>query len=135
VQWARSNLPEGSTVLQHGPLEFFSGNEPSFRVVRLREDYANFGRHDRRVADHRARPLSEWLTTEQVDYVVLDSRLVDRYYDRTSMALFPEMTASYRAFYDEIRARGTRLFLIEPKLWQQAGPRIEIYDIQSLQGR
>lgn len=131
VTWAQEHLPVGTTVLQHGPLVLLSPSDTRHNILSLREEYANFGRDDRRVADHRARPLSEWLH-EGVDYVVIDSRLADRYYEFTSMKLYPEMTASYRAFYDEIRSRGTRVFLIEPKPWHIAGPRIEIYDVRSL---
>lgn len=131
VIWAEEHLPAGSTVLQHGPLLFLSPSSTRHKVLALREDYANFGREDRRVANHRARPLTEWLQ-EGAEYVVIDSRLADRYYEPTSIQLYPDMTASYRSFYDEIRSRGTRVFFIEPEPWQSAGPRIEIYDVRAL---
>lgn len=131
VMWAHTNLPRGSTVVQHGPLVFFSPADSTYRVIPLREEYANFGRSDRRVAEHRARPLKEFLA-EGADYVVLDSRLVDRYYEPTAVRMYPEMTASYREFYDAIRGRGIRVYEIRPEPFRRAGPRIEIYDVRGL---
>ncbi len=135
VAWAEEHIPSGATVLQHGPLVFLNPRSTRHTVLLLREEYANIGgRDDRRIADHRAKPLAEWLN-QGVDYIVLDSRLVDRYYESTSMRLYPEMTASYRAFYDEVRSRGARVFFIEPQPWKSAGPRIELYDVRALRSR
>lgn len=132
VAWAEANLPEKSLVLQHGPVRFLLPDKSRHRVVTLHEEYANIGgRHDRRIADHRARPLAEFLA-EGVDYIVIDSRMADRYYEPTAVAMYPEMTDSYREFYDTVRTRGTRVYEIRPVPWQRAGPRIEIYDVRDL---
>lgn len=133
VAWAKEHLPHGSVVLQHGPLAFLPGEGAPWRVVSLREEYANIGgRDDRRVADHRARPLSSWLSEERVDVIVIDSRLADRYYEPTSTRLYPEMTASYRAFYNEVRSTGKLLYEIRPRRFVRAGPHIEVYDMRAL---
>lgn len=130
--WAQAHLPPGSTVLQHGPLRLLNGEGSGFRVVGMREEYANFGRSDRRVADHRSPSLQEWLDRERIDFIAFDSRMVDRYYEPTSMRLYPEMTASYRAFHDEVRRKGKRVYVAEPRRWVRAGPRMEIFDVRGL---
>lgn len=58
--------------------------------------------------------------------------MVDRYYEPTSIKLFPETTASYRSFYDDIRQRGTLLYHIEPQLGVIAGPELELYDVRHI---
>lgn len=132
VRWATEHLPPGSTVLQPGPLALLPGEASPYRVFGMREEYANFGRDDTRVRDHRARSLADWLTTERVGFVVIDSRMADRYYEPTSVRLYPEMTASYRAFYDEVRRRGALVYAIRPEPFRRAGPRMEIYDVRAL---
>lgn len=130
-RWARGNLPAGSTLLQPGPLRLLAQEEFSGQLLGMGEVYANLGRGSRQVAEHRARSLADWLAAG-ADFVVLDYRMVGRYSDPTAVRMYPEHTASYRAFYDEIRARGTLVYRIEPVPWKQAGPRIEIYDVRAL---
>lgn len=132
VRWAEENIPHESVVLQHGPLRLLDPGDERWRVVRMNEVYANFNAADPEVAKDRAKPLQEWAEKEHVEYVVLDSRMVDRYYDATSQKLYPETTASYRVYYDDVRERGKLLFEIGPKFGKQAGARVEIYDVQHL---
>jgi len=132
VAWFREHIPKGTTLLQHGPLILLSPDDPDYRVVRLNEVYASLNAADPEVAHDRAKPLEEWIAKEHVQVVYLDARMVDRYYDTTSMRLFPETTASYRAFYDSIRREGKLLYRAEPKLWEIAGPGIELYEVSPL---
>lgn len=133
VRWAEANIPRGRVVLQNGPLKLLEPDSKEWKVVRMNEVYANFHADDPEVAHDRAKTLEEWTQGEGVDFIVLDSRMVDRYYDRTSKRLYPETTASYRAFYDDVRARGKLVYKIEPELWRQAGARVEIYDVRRVQ--
>lgn len=132
LAWAVDNLPHGSAVLQHTPIRLLNWDDPRFTTVRLDEVYASFNKDDPEAAHDRAKPIEWWITEKGVDFVAMDSRLVDRYYDATSIKLFPETTASYQAFYNDIRARGTLVFKIEPEPFKIAGPRIEIYDVRDL---
>jgi 4-amino-4-deoxy-L-arabinose transferase-like glycosyltransferase len=131
-QWAQANIPAGSVVLQHTPIRLLDWNDSRFTTVRMDEVYANFNKIDPEVAHDRAKPLSYWINTKHVQYIVMDSRIVDRYYDPTSIKLFPATTASYRAFYDDIRTHATLVFEAQPKPWIIAGPRVEIYDLRQL---
>ncbi|MGH9856707.1 MAG: ArnT family glycosyltransferase, partial [Acidobacteriota bacterium] len=80
VHWTEHNLPEGSVVLQHTPIRLLNWDDPRFNTVRLNEVYASFNPDDPEVGRDRARPLDSWLAEEQLDFIVLDSRIVDRYY-------------------------------------------------------
>lgn len=133
VAWAEQNLPPGSTVLQHGPLRLLSGESSAFRVVGMAEEYANIGgRHDRRIADHRSKTLEQWIAQEHVDFIVFDSRMADRFFETTSVRIYPETTASWRMFITDVRTRGKLVYEIYPIPWKQAGPRVEIYDVRHL---
>jgi len=132
VAWATEHLPEGTVILQHGPIRLLPPDSTRFRVLSLNEVYANFRPDDPETAYDRAKPLDEWVRNEQVDVVYLDGRLVDRYVDPTTMKLYPETTASYRAFYTDVRTRGRLLYEASPVPWNIAGPRIEIYDVRHL---
>ncbi len=132
VKWAEENIPYGSTILQHSPLKLLEIDDVNWKVIRLNEVYANFNSEDPEVSHDRATPIEKWVTDKNVDFIAMDSRIVDRYFDTTSMKLYPETTASYREFYDSIRKQGKQVFLIEPKPWQLAGPRVEIYDVRGL---
>lgn len=131
VIWAEENIPTGATVLQSAALRLLEWDDARHTIIRFSQVYASFTADDPEVAHDRAKPLSDWIQ-EGVDYIVLDSRLVDRYYDATSERLYPETTASYRAFYDDVRTRGKLAFEIGPVPWKQAGARVEIYDIRGL---
>jgi hypothetical protein len=96
------------------------------------EVYANFNPDNPEVKYDRARSIEEWILKSGIEYVVMDSRIVDRYYDATSVRLYPETTASYQAFYDDVRTRGKRVYIIAPEPWVIAGSRIEIYDVRHL---
>ncbi len=133
VAWTRSNLPKGTTILQHGPLVLLPPDDPDYRIVKLGEVYANFNVQDPEVSHDRAKPLDDWIEHEQIDVVYLDARMVNRYWDATSVALYPETTASYRAFYEDIRRRGKLLYHIVPALNGLAGPEVELYDVSHLQ--
>ncbi|MEK7499699.1 MAG: glycosyltransferase family 39 protein, partial [Patescibacteria group bacterium] len=133
VAWALQNIPRGSVVLQHTPIKLIDWNDTNYKTVRMNEVYANFNKQDPEVGHDRAKPLSYWTKEQGVEYVAMDSRIVDRYFDPTSVKLFPETTTSYQAFYTKIRSEGTLLYRIEPKLYTQAGPRVEIYDIRGIQ--
>lgn len=133
VAWALENLPHDSVVLQHTPIRLIDWNDTNYKIVRLNEVYANFNKKDPEVSHDRAKPLSYWTQEQAVEYIAMDSRIVDRYFDPTSVALFPETTASYQAFYTKIRAEGKLVYKIQPQLWQMAGPRVEIYDIRNIQ--
>lgn len=132
VTWAESNIPDGAVVLQSAALRLLEWGDSRRTVVRFEQVYASFTADDPEAAHDRAKPLSEWLK-EGVDYVVLDSRLVDRYSDATSIKLYPETTASYQAFYNEVRQRGKLVYEIHPEPWVQAGARVEIYDVRGLE--
>lgn len=132
VAWAYEYLDPGTVILQHTPLTFIPPDDPHFRVVRLNEVYANHSVSNPEVALDRAKPISNWIKEAGIQVVVLDSRMVDRYYDTTSRRLFPETTASYRAFYDNIRQSGKLLYQIKPQLGVIAGPKLELYDIRHL---
>lgn len=133
VAFALQNIPHGSTVLQHTPIKLIEWNDPNYKTVRLNEVYANFNAADPEVSHDRAKPLGYWTQEQHVQFVVMDSRIVDRYFDPTSIKLFPQTTASYQHFYTDIRSRGKLVYRIEPALWQAAGPRVEIYDVTGLQ--
>lgn len=132
VVWAQINIPYESAVLQHGPLMLLDPSDTRWQVIRMNEVYANFNAKDPEVSHDRVRPLSYWVQEKDVDFIAMDSRMVDRYYDATSQQLYPETTASYRAFYDDVRARGKLAFEIGPVPWKQAGARVEIYDVRGL---
>jgi 4-amino-4-deoxy-L-arabinose transferase-like glycosyltransferase len=132
VRWAEGNLPERSVVLQHTPIRLLNWDDPRFRTVRMDEVYANFNPDNPEVKYDRARSIEEWILKSGIEYVVMDSRIVDRYYDATSVRLYPETTASYQAFYDDVRTRGRRVYIIAPEPWVIAGSRIEIYDVRHL---
>lgn len=132
VAWAEKNIPIGSGVLQHSALRLLDWDDARWRTVRTEQVYANFSASDPEVAHDRAKPLRYWIEEHGVDFVVLDSRLVDRYYDLTSMKLYPEATASYRVFYDDVRSRGRLVYEIKPDPWRQAGARIEIFDVRDV---
>lgn len=132
VAWAEANIPRGSVILQHTPIKLIDWNNTGYKTVRLDEVYANFNATDPEVSHDRAKPISQWIREKGVQYVAMDSRIVDRYFDPTSMKLFPETTASYRAFYTDIRTRGTLVYSITPVPWHIAGPRVEIYDVQNI---
>lgn len=132
VKWGEENIPHGSVVLQHGPLKLLDPGDERWKVMRMNEVYANFSARDPEVANDRAKSLDQRIRDEGIEYAVLDSRMVDRYYDATSRALYLETTASYRAYYDDVRARGKLLFEIGPKFGKQAGARVEIYDVRHL---
>ncbi len=132
VRWGQENIPHGSVVLQHGPLKLLEPGDSRWKVVRMNEVYANFNASNPEVAKDRAKSLDQWVQEEGVEYAVLDSRMVDRYYDATSRKLYPETTASYRAYYDDVRSRGKLLFEIGPQFGKQAGARVEIYDVRHL---
>ncbi|MBI3255362.1 MAG: glycosyltransferase family 39 protein [Candidatus Andersenbacteria bacterium] len=133
IAWALKNIPHGSTVLQHGPIRLLDWENQNYKTIRLREVYANFNAADPEVSHDRAKPLSNWVKGQDVDYIAMDSRIVDRYFDTTSIKLYPQTTASYQTFYNDIRSRGTLVFKVEPRLWHAAGPRVEIYDVQQVQ--
>jgi hypothetical protein len=130
--WAQENIPQGSTVLQHGPLRLLDPSDERWQVVTMGEVYANFSADDPEVAKDRATPLDHRVEEENVEYIVLDSRMVDRYYDATSQEIYPETTASYRAYYDDVRSRGKLLHTAQPQLGKRAGPRVEIYDVREV---
>lgn len=132
VAWALANIPHGSTILQHTPIRLLDWNDANYKFVRLNEVYASFNAKDPEVSHDRAKPLSFFTQENGVQYVAMDSRIVDRYFDPTSMRLFPETTASYQAFYTKIRTEGKLLYKIEPTLWHIAGPRVEIYDVRNI---
>lgn len=132
VAWAYEHLDPGTALLQHTPLTFIPPDDPGFRVVRLNEVYANRSVSNSEVALDRAKPITDWIKEAGIQVVVLDSRMVDRYYDATSRRLFPETTASYQAFYDNIRQSGKLLYQIEPQLGVIAGPKLELYDVRDL---
>lgn len=48
------------------------------------------------------------------------------------MALYPETTASYQAFFNDIRTRGKLIHEAVPAFWHKAGPRVEIYDVRDV---
>ncbi len=133
VAWALSNIPHGSTILQHTPIRLLDWNDTTYKFVRMDEVYANFNVKDPEVWHDRAKPLSFFTKEKGVQYIAMDSRIVDRYFDPTSMKLFPETTASYQAFYARIRTEGKLVYKIEPTLWLIAGPRVEIYDVRDIQ--
>lgn len=133
VLWAKNHLPHGSFILQHAPIRLIDWSDPNFNTERINEVYANFNADDPEVSHDRAKPISDWIAKKRIQYVAMDSRIVDRYFDPTSVKLFPETTASYQDFYTKIRTRGKLVYQINPKLWHIAGPRIEIYDIQNIQ--
>lgn len=133
VEWAHVNIPLGSTVLQHSALRLLDWDDPRWKAVRTEQVYANFTADDPEVARDRAKTLDQWIQVDGVEFIAMDSRLVDRYYDPTSMKLYPETTASYQTFYDDMRARGKLVYKIEPELWRQAGARVEIYDVRGVQ--
>lgn len=133
VAWALNNIPHGSVVLQHTPIKLLDWNDTNYKTLRINEVYANFNVKDPEVSHDRAKPLSYWTQEQGAQFIAMDSRIVDRYFDPTSVALFPETTASYQAFYQKIREHGKQVYTIEPKLWHIAGPRIEIYDIRNIQ--
>lgn len=132
VKWAEENIPNESVVLQHGPLRLLDPGDERWNVVRMNEIYANFSADDPEVAKDRAKSLGDWIEQENVRYVVLDSRMVDRYYDATSQQLYPETAASYRQYYDDVRSRGKLLYHVGPEFGKQAGARVEIYDVRHL---
>ena len=132
VAWALQNIPHGSVVLQHTPIKLIDWNDTNYKTVRMNEVYANFNKEDPEVSHDRAKPLSYWTREQGVQYIAMDSRIVDRYFDPTSVKLFPETTASYQAFYTTIREQGKLMYRISPMLWDIAGPRVEIYDIRDL---
>lgn len=132
VSWAEQNLPRGSVILQHTPLMLIRWDDERFKTVRLNEVYANLNPADPEVSHDRAQSLDTRISHDGIQFVVLDSRIVDRYYDETSRSLYPETTASYRSFFDDVRKRGTLLYKATPQLWFKAGPRIEIYDVRQI---
>lgn len=132
VEWAKVNIPPGSAVLQHSALRLLDWDDKRWKAVRTEQVYANFDAENPEVERDRAKSLEQWIVEQGVEFIVMDSRLVDRYYEATSMKLYPEATASYRAFYDDVRTRGTLVYRIEPTLWQQAGARVEIYDVREV---
>lgn len=133
VAWTRENLPKGTVILQHSPLVLLPPDDPDYHIVRLGEVYANFNAQDPESGHDRAKTLDDWIEREHIDVVYMDARMVDRYWDATSMALYPETTASYRAFYEDIRQRGKLLYHITPTLNGLAGPEVELYDVSHLQ--
>lgn len=132
VSWAASNLPTESAVLQHTPIRLLNWDDPRFKTIRLDEVYSSLNKDDPEVSHDRAKPIEWWIEEKSVDFVAMDSRIVDRYYDATSVKLFPETTASYQAFYNDIRARGKLVFKIEAETFKIAGPRVEIYDVREV---
>jgi 4-amino-4-deoxy-L-arabinose transferase-like glycosyltransferase len=132
VTWAEQNIPQGSTVLQHAPIRLLNWDDARFTTVRLNEVYANFNKDDPEVSHDRARPLEYWVREQGIDFIAMDSRIVDRYFDATSIRLYPETTASYQAFYKDIERRGTLIFEVTPELWRIAGPKVRIYDVRAL---
>lgn len=133
VAWAEQHIPHGSFVLQHSPIKLIDWSNPNYNTERLNEVYANFNASDPEVSHDRAKSITDWIAEKHIQYVVMDSRIVDRYFDSTSMMLFPETTASYRALYTSIRTQGNLIYSIQPELWHIAGPRIEIYDVRNIQ--
>lgn len=132
VSFAKEHIPHGSTILQHTPIKLIDWNDPNYTTVRLDEIYANFNASDPEVSHDRAKDITYWTQEKKVQYIAMDSRIVDRYFDATSSRLYPETTASYRAFYEKIRSQGKLVYKIEPELWKIAGPRVEIYDIRDI---
>lgn len=132
VEWARANIPKGSTILQHTPLVLLPPDDPDYTVVRLDEVYANFNPHDPEVGHDRAKTVEYWVNERGVDIIYFDGRMVDRYSEPTSMALYPETTASYREFFSDIQARGRRIYHIAPQLYKLAGPEVSLYDVSHL---
>lgn len=133
VAWALANIPHGSTILQHTPIRLLDWNDKNYSFVRMDEVYASFNAKDPEVSHDRAKPLSFFVKEKGVQYIAMDSRIVDRYFDPTSVILFPETTASYQAFYNGIRSQGKLVYKIEPAFWKIAGPRVEIYDVRDIQ--
>lgn len=131
--WAEQYIPHGSFILQHSPIKLIDWSNPNYTTERFNEVYANFNASDPEVSHDRAKPITDWIAEKRIQYVVMDSRIVDRYFDPTSMTLFPETTASYRALYTSIRTQGRIIYSIQPELWHIAGPRIEIYDVRNIQ--
>ncbi len=132
VAWVLANIPHESIILQHTPIRLLDWSDPNYKTVRIDEVYANFNAQDPEVSHDRAKPLSYWTQEKGVQYIAMDSRIVDRYFDPTSVKLFPETTASYQAFYNQIRTQGKKVYSISPQLWHIAGPRVEIYDIRNI---
>ncbi len=132
VAWALQNIPHGSVILQHTPIRLLDASTKDYKIERLNEVYANFNAADPEASHDRATPVATWVTEKHIQYIAMDSRIVDRYFDPTSTVLFPETTASYRAFYTDIRTRGELVYRIDPKLWHLAGPRVEIYDVRNI---
>lgn len=133
VAFAKEHIPHGSTILQHTPIKLIDWNDTNYNTVRIDEVYANLNASDPEVSHDRAKDISYWVKEKNVQYIAMDSRIVDRYFDPTSSRLYPEATASYRAFYEEIRSRGHLVYRIDPKLWHIAGPRVEIYDVSHIE--
>ncbi len=133
VAFAKEHIPHGSTILQHTPIKLIDWNDTNYKTVRIDEVYANLNAKDPEVSHDRAKSISYWVKEKNVQYIAMDSRIVDRYFDQTSSRLYPEATASYRAFYDDIRARGKLVYRIDPQLWHIAGPRVEIYDVSHIE--
>jgi hypothetical protein len=132
VAWAKQHIPPGSVVLQHTPIKMLNWDDADYHTVRMDEVYANFNAADPEVSHDRAKPLDYWVGEKHVQYIAMDSRIVDRYFDPTSMREYPETTASYQAFYNDVRRRGNLIYRIEPQPWRLAGSRIEIYEVGHL---
>lgn len=130
--WFQEHLPQGTTVLQHTPLELVSQEDERWELLRMEQVYANLNAKDPEAAYDRAKPLDLWVGEHGVEFIVLDSRMVDRYYDSTTEKLFPETAASYQVFFDDIRSRGKQIYGVGPQPWKAAGPWIEIYDVRNL---
>lgn len=132
VRWAQDNIPAGAHVLQPAALMLLPWEDEKRVLVRMEHVYANFTPDDPEAAHDRAKSLDYWISEKRIDFIDIDSRLADRYYDPTSMTLYPETTASYRAFYDDVRRRGKLVFEIGPEFGKQAGARVEIYDVRQV---
>ncbi|MEX2054914.1 MAG: glycosyltransferase family 39 protein, partial [Candidatus Andersenbacteria bacterium] len=130
--WFEEHLPHEATVLQHTPVELVKHDDQRWKLLRMDQIYSNLNAEDPEAAYDRAKPLNEWVGEQGVEFIVLDSRMVDKYYDPTTEKLFPETAASYQLFFNDIRSRGKRIYGVWPQRWKIAGPWIEVYEVKHL---
>jgi hypothetical protein len=150
-EWIEANIPEGSQVLVdfYGPVleryehRFIWLSKHKPQLIPLFEKY--FGtseqtryrlEHIKPVLDIRQGSIEDSVVPsvqERVEagaeYIVTSSFFKAFFYHPNVKRFYPNYTAKWRDFYQELEETGERIYQTGPSKWRIAGPEITVYSL------
>ena len=120
------NIPKGTpmifeSILIHKMVE--DGDYPLFQITHDR--YNTKGE----IENDYPPNLDEMLSTSNAKYIIVNGWARQKYFNPSSYTYFPEVSAAWRDFYNEIDKRFPKSVIFDPQSEKLSGPKITIYNV------